>query len=595
MGFSLLAKKRPSKNKTSRSPRSSIHGVEYRKWSLRFLNRQLEGRFEEHHFQQNWQHMRLALLVSVLVFLVVSLLDYVLIGQLSYHAVGVRILSYVPLVIVLLVCSYTKHWRLIFAASPFAVVIAGLALVIPLTPYSLHTNTLYFVAMLLFLLFAYGVMRARFLWVVRAGLAITLGYQLTLLWLSPVSGEVFVGRTIVLIAANIIGIFAAYTVEFFARRDFVQTVLMADSADSLALTISERDQHLRHVIAASPEVMLFQVVTNTSTESVIIGTHHPNLSRWLHVEPADDATVGEWFHKVTDADNLVRAIEETVRMGQQQEFSFTVNRSDGATRVYKLILIGSQSVSRERRSALGILMDQTDEVNAQAKQKELLQQKTKFLDIASHQLNTPLTMMRWGLGELKTPTRDAQRDVVLAGMQEAVERMTRTLHDVITATGITKGGVQLTEASHTVGELIERVMRNFAQNEQGRVRIRVRERLRGTGIVADLEKITFVFTRLIENALAYSSEEVEWVLEQRGGKLWGTVQDRGFGVLPSERPYLFQLFYRGHRATVARPNQAGMSLYMARHYITAHRGTISVDTSQPGETLFIVKLPIIDL
>ena len=585
-----MGSRRQQKNR-SQSTGERMHGIPYRRWSLGFLDKNLEQRFAEHHFHQNWRHLRVALLISVLVFILVTLLDYVLLEEVPYSALGVRILSYVPLVIVLMLLSYTKHWRLMFVASPFAVVIAGLSLVMPLSQFSLYSDTLYFVAMLLFMLFAYGVMRARFLWVVRAGLLLTLGYQLNLLFLSPVETDIFVGRTLMLIAANIIGVFSAYTVEHFARRDFIQTSLMANSADSLALNISHRDQHLREFILASRDIVLFQLRANIDTGKVVVMEHSPALTSWLGASEAKNAPLSAWFGNALEQDSLVSRITQAALTGEQDELSFSVAVPGTDPRRYKLLVVGSDSVYDKHRSVLGILVDQTEEERARQKQQELLTQKTKFLDITGHQLSTPLSVMRWGLEELVGTTASLPKEELVGGMQHAVDRMTRTLHDVFIALSVADKDPELTITRFTVGELLETIPSYYREDK--RLSVRISNRLKKEVLEADQQKFLFIIERILENAFDYSDREITCAVEQRASSLLLSITDHGFGVLPSERPYIFQLFYRGQKAIITKPNKSGMSLYLVRKYIQAHGGGIRLDASSVDATTFIFDLPVI--
>jgi hypothetical protein len=160
---------------------ASVHGILYRTLTLRFLDAEVEKKFEEHHYHQNWRHIRLAVLLSILVFVLFGAVDYILLPDEYLRVWGIRLLAYVPFSILMLILTYTKQWRLAFTAGPFAILIAGVSLIVPISGNPLHGSPEYFVAMLLFLLFGYALLRVRYVWMVRAGLAMTLSYELVLL------------------------------------------------------------------------------------------------------------------------------------------------------------------------------------------------------------------------------------------------------------------------------------------------------------------------------------------------------------------------------------------------------------------------------
>lgn len=571
---------------------ASVHGILYRTFTLRFLDAEVEEKFEEHHYHQNWQHIRLVILLSILVFVLFGAVDYILLPDEYLRVWGIRLLAYVPFSMLMLILTYTKEWRLAFTAGPFAILIAGVSLIVPISGNPLHGSPEYFVAMLLFLLFGYTLLRVRYVWMVRAGLAMTLIYELVLLYLSPVDTETFLVSTLFLIAANSIGMTAAYAIERFARRDFVQTMLLADSADTLALSISYRDQHIKQFIAAAADVVLFRLSGDTRTKQVTVVEHSQALLDVLGVAEDQSKDLAQWFIHAEKPSEVAGALSKTVLGGGHYRADVTVILPEKGKRSLQLLVVAAEDVFDGRRSALGILIDLTDERQQQERQAMLLDQKTKFLEITGHQLNTPLNMMKWGLEALAGSGGDVTKvDQLMRGMTQATDRMTRVLHDVFSALALAEH-VPLAAVAPTQGiALFELARKRFG--EVRRLKLPSERQLEGMHLVADAEKIAFVIERLIENALDYS-EHGDVIAEATitGDKLVVRVEDEGIGVPPSERPFIFQLFYRGEQAVTMQPNRSGISLYLAKAYIEAHGGRLRLDTSVPSVTAFVFEVPL---
>ncbi len=570
---------------------AAVHGVLYRILTLRFLDDTIEHRFEEHHYHQNWRHIRLAILLSILVFVLFGAIDYVLLPGEYMRVWGIRLLAYVPFSLLLLILTYTKHWRVVFAAGPFAVLIAGVSLIIPITSNPLHASPEYFVGMLLFLLFGYTLLRVRFVWMVRAGLFMTLSYELVLLFLVQVDTETFLVSTLFLIAANSIGVMASYAIERFARRDFVQTMLLADSADGLALSISYRDQHIKQFIEASTEVVLFRLLGEVDGGEVAVVEYSEALLHLLGVEEDQAKDLTQWFIHTEKPGEVARAIADSVVKGGHYQADVQMILPGVGKRWLRLAVVGAKDIYEGRRSALGILIDQTEERNHQERQASLLDQKTKFLNITGHQLNTPLNMMKWGLESIPESEGSAKKmSNLMRGMHQATERMTRVLHDVFAAMSLSDEAPALVLRSATLADVLTSIRQRFA-NEK-RLQLPGDRELGAIELTADTDKLAFCVERLVENALDYSQGAVRLSAGVSGQRLVLRVEDEGIGIPPSERPFVFQLFYRGQQAISMQPNRTGISLYIARSYIEAHQGHLRLDTSHSNITAFVVDIPL---
>jgi two-component system phosphate regulon sensor histidine kinase PhoR len=100
---------------------------------------------------------------------------------------------------------------------------------------------------------------------------------------------------------------------------------------------------------------------------------------------------------------------------------------------------------------------------------------------------------------------------------------------------------------------------------------------------------------LVENAVKYNRPggKVTLTLERTGDAARVRVADTGVGIDPDHLPRLFRRFSRADRARSRETGGAGLGLAIAKSFIDAHGGTITVTSSQTSGTLFTIELPTI--
>jgi len=168
--------------------------------------------------------------------------------------------------------------------------------------------------------------------------------------------------------------------------------------------------------------------------------------------------------------------------------------------------------------------------------------------------------------------------------------MGRVLHDVFAAMSISDKAPSLVLEPSTVEEVFSSIRQKFSDKK--RLKLPGVRELEAITLVVDIDKLTFSLERLIENALDYSQKGVHVSVSVSGQSLIMRVEDEGIGIPPSERPFVFQLFYRGQQAMSLQPNRTGISLYITKSYIEAHGGRLRLDTSHSDVTAFVIDIPL---
>jgi len=220
-----------------------------------------------------------------------------------------------------------------------------------------------------------------------------------------------------------------------------------------------------------------------------------------------------------------------------------------------------------------------------------VQEKHQMVADASHELRTPLAVMRSELDvTLREDTLPDPAREVLVSVREEVDRITRTVDNLLTMAQVDEGRLELLAGALDVGRLVQEVTQ----------RLRPVAAAKAVSLViggeswsawADGPRLSIALTNLVENAIAFSPEGAEVVVTtwRRAGEGGVTVEDDGPGIPAADQARLFDRFYRG--PSHERRRGSGLGLAICRDIAHAHDGRVWVE-SQPGRgAAFSLALP----
>jgi heavy metal sensor kinase len=221
----------------------------------------------------------------------------------------------------------------------------------------------------------------------------------------------------------------------------------------------------------------------------------------------------------------------------------------------------------------------------------------RFTADASHELKTPLTVVRAGVE--RAITRPDMPPETLAALEETlqeVNRMTELLESLLTLARADEGRADLHREPVDLREIIEEAGETGELlAEHAGVGIEIR--LPGEPVVlsVDRSRVRQLALNLIENAVKYTPRggQVSVELVSNDGRVVFTVADTGIGIAPGDLPHVFDRFWRADSARTRTSERAGTGLGLAisKWIAEAHGGTIEVQ-SRPGRgTTFTVGLP----
>ncbi len=237
---------------------------------------------------------------------------------------------------------------------------------------------------------------------------------------------------------------------------------------------------------------------------------------------------------------------------------------------------------------------------ANEKLLELDEIKSEFLSVAAHQLRTPLSAIKWILSVLLEGHMGAlsteQKSYLLKG-EESNNRMIRLVDDMLTVTRIESGKTQYQFYKLSLNDILKNLVNDFLPRAiDNKLTLNYHDDSKNFEIMADPDKIRYIFENLIENAMRYTPPDgsIDISLNRDGSEYVVSVKDSGIGIPLKEQKNIFSKFFRATNAIKKITDGSGLGLFVAKNTVERHGGTISFSSSPESGTTFIVKLPFVE-
>jgi signal transduction histidine kinase len=264
------------------------------------------------------------------------------------------------------------------------------------------------------------------------------------------------------------------------------------------------------------------------------------------------------------------------------------------TIVVGIFLIKSVKKEVETREKIQTLAEDLEKTNIRL--RELDQQKSEFVSLASHQLRGPLTavkgyasmLLEGDFGEVKDGVKDAMEKIYTSTQDLVV-----LVNDYLDVSRIEQGRMQYDFSKFDIQQLVATIITELQPNIDlaGNKLTFDYENGKNYMVNGDQGKIKQVISNLLDNSNKYTPKgEIHvWVRNTGDGKIQISISDNGVGIHPDVLPQLFEKFTRAPDASKTNILGTGLGLYVAKKMIEANHGRVWAESAGQGKgsTFFI--------
>ena len=415
-------------------------------------------------------------------------------------------------------------------------------------------------------------------------------------------GQVLAGDTLVWLITDPSGA-ALYTDDAGEPLFWLHQVEDVTQRHHLTRQLQERDQMIRLMIESITDYAVFQLdpdgtVTTWNPGAQTIKGYGPEeiVGRPYRVFfTAEDASAGIPEQNLERARRAGRASGEGWR-----------RRKDGslfwaAWALYRLDMEGqvvgfakvTRDLTEQRAAAARLVRDSELLEEANRALAEALRLRDDLLDVAHHEIRTPLTVLS-GFSEtlLNRWERlgDEERETALAAMREAARRLENLVDNLLALNRLHSGpGSIARETVRLSAAVLDAASLSGTDLDEARVEV-----ANDLAVLGDPARIRQVIGNLFSNAVLYGRGVTEVKAGRRQDTVWLEVADEGPGVPPDFAAHLFERFAQASRGSTRTAVGTGLGLAIVKELTEAQGGAVRHEPNHPSGARFVIELPSAD-
>jgi signal transduction histidine kinase len=223
--------------------------------------------------------------------------------------------------------------------------------------------------------------------------------------------------------------------------------------------------------------------------------------------------------------------------------------------------------------------------------KELDHMKDDFISIASHELRTPVTALRWEIDLFADPNNKGA--VTKESLQASIDQLNRLIEDILDVSRIEQGRTKFEIHENEITTLVEQTVTTLAASAKQKNLSLIYEKKEKIRAMVDPDRFRQVVTNIVGNAIKYTfAGSVTITIAEEGSKAVIRVRDTGIGISADEQQNLFQKFYRVKSAETRSVNGTGLGLWITKQIVETMDGRIALESMKGVGSTFIISFPL---
>ncbi len=230
---------------------------------------------------------------------------------------------------------------------------------------------------------------------------------------------------------------------------------------------------------------------------------------------------------------------------------------------------------------------------------KLNKMKSEFVSVASHQLRTPLSAIRWETELLLSKFR---KESVSGKQRQSIEnintlsgKMTRLINDLLDVARIDQGRLIIKKMPVNVVAIIDEALIGVSAVTKTRnIELIFKDKKKIPLIFGDPEKLRMVIENLLDNSIKYSTNygKIEIKLSKKGDFVTFNIKDNGVGIPLEQHSRVFDKFFRSDNIVKYQTEGTGLGLYIAKNIVEQLGGRIWFNSVEGLGSIFNFSVPI---
>jgi PAS domain S-box-containing protein len=218
-----------------------------------------------------------------------------------------------------------------------------------------------------------------------------------------------------------------------------------------------------------------------------------------------------------------------------------------------------------------------------------------FIDIASHELRHPLTIIKGytvSLQEYQEQLDKKKREYILGALDKGADRLEKLVFELLDVSRIEKGRFSVSKQRLPLIPLMEKAAEEMKdKGATNPIDIFISDAV--DTVYADPDRLVDTLVVLLDNAVNYSPQGSKIIMqaEDRGSEIVLSILDRGYGIPEKDKLRVFERFYQVEEALPRQVPGIGLGLYIAREIVEAHGGWIWCEPREGGGSAFHFTIP----
>lgn len=223
--------------------------------------------------------------------------------------------------------------------------------------------------------------------------------------------------------------------------------------------------------------------------------------------------------------------------------------------------------------------------------------KSEFVSIASHQLRTPLSAIRWEteilLSKFAAGLDEKQKEAI-ENISQSGHQMARLVNDLLDVARIDQGQLVLKKEKVDLTAITQEVIRDILPLAQAGKVLIIFDKKNPAWVIGDAEKLKLAIENLLSNAIKYTLSKgiVEIKFLKKDGFYIFSIKDNGAGIPESQQKRIFEKFFRSDNVLKNNTTGTGLGLYITKNIAEQSGGRAWFQSVENKGSVFNFSIPV---